>query len=114
MFYRGLHCPICKTLLKDLEAKLQKFEKRGAERSQSRLIREKGPRPPKRIGAFQTSGSPMVSISTSRARGASMGRLGGQTSAGVDEPALFSEPALYLIVSGIWIPPSRRPSEERV
>lgn len=29
VFYRGLHCPICKTQLKDLEAKLPEFEKRG-------------------------------------------------------------------------------------
>jgi peroxiredoxin len=29
--YRGLHCPICKTYLGELEAKLPEFEKRGVE-----------------------------------------------------------------------------------
>jgi peroxiredoxin len=29
--YRGLHCPICKTYLADLEAKLPEFQKRGVE-----------------------------------------------------------------------------------
>jgi peroxiredoxin len=29
--YRGLHCPICKTYLGDLEAKLPEFEKRGVD-----------------------------------------------------------------------------------
>lgn len=29
VFYRGLHCPICKGQLKELEAKLPEFEKRG-------------------------------------------------------------------------------------
>jgi peroxiredoxin len=29
VFYRGLHCPICKMHLKDLESKLDDFEKRG-------------------------------------------------------------------------------------
>ena len=29
VFYRGLHCPICKTQLKDLETKLPEFAKRG-------------------------------------------------------------------------------------
>lgn len=29
VFYRGLHCPICKTQLKDLESKLDDFEERG-------------------------------------------------------------------------------------
>ena len=31
VFYRGLHCPICKTYLKDLESKLKEFKKRGVE-----------------------------------------------------------------------------------
>jgi peroxiredoxin len=29
--YRGLHCPICKTYLADLETKLPEFDKRGVE-----------------------------------------------------------------------------------
>lgn len=29
VFYRGLHCPICKVQLKDLEAKIGQFAKRG-------------------------------------------------------------------------------------
>jgi|SRR5437867_4255015 len=29
VFYRGLHCPICKMQLKDLEAKVSKFARRG-------------------------------------------------------------------------------------
>jgi peroxiredoxin len=31
VFYRGLHCPICKTYLGDLESKLPEFSKRGVE-----------------------------------------------------------------------------------
>ncbi|MDF2764707.1 MAG: peroxiredoxin [Rhodospirillales bacterium] len=31
VFYRGLHCPICKTYLKALEARLPEFEQRGVE-----------------------------------------------------------------------------------
>src|SRR6516165_6616521 len=29
LFYRGLHCPICKTQLRELESKLDEFDKRG-------------------------------------------------------------------------------------
>lgn len=29
--YRGVHCPICKSYLSDLESKLPEFEKRGVE-----------------------------------------------------------------------------------
>jgi len=31
VFYRGLHCPVCKTYLKDLEGKVDEFRKRGME-----------------------------------------------------------------------------------
>ena len=31
VFYRGLHCPICKTYLADLESKLPEFAKRGVD-----------------------------------------------------------------------------------
>jgi peroxiredoxin len=31
VFYRGLHCPICKSYLGDLEAKLPEFAKRGVD-----------------------------------------------------------------------------------
>jgi peroxiredoxin len=31
VFYRGLHCPICKTYLGDLETKLPEFAKRGVD-----------------------------------------------------------------------------------
>ncbi len=31
VFYRGAHCPICKTYLKDLERHLEEFENRGIE-----------------------------------------------------------------------------------
>jgi peroxiredoxin len=29
VFYRGLHCPICRTELRELEVKLPEFAKRG-------------------------------------------------------------------------------------
>jgi peroxiredoxin len=29
VFYRGLHCPICRAQLKELESKLPEFQKRG-------------------------------------------------------------------------------------
>jgi len=29
LFYRGLHCPVCKRHVRDLDRKLKEFEKRG-------------------------------------------------------------------------------------
>jgi peroxiredoxin len=98
VFYRGLHCPICRTQLGDLEAKLPEFTKRGlsvvalssdiAERAERAKLEWKLPN--LRLGygldlnAARTWG---LYISTSR----------GMTSAGVEEPALFSEPGLFLV-----------------
>ena len=98
VFYRGLHCPICKTQLKDLEAKLPDFAKRGVtvvaassdDRARAEATKEEWGLPNLRLAYG-------LDLVTARAWGlyASTGR--GKTSAGVDEPALFSEPAIYLI-----------------
>lgn len=98
LFYRGFHCPICRTQLKDLEAKLPEFEKRGvsvvavSSDTQERAEKTKldWQLPNLRIGYG-------LGLKTARAWGlyASAGR--GTTSIGVEEPARFSEPGLYLI-----------------
>jgi peroxiredoxin len=98
LFYRGLHCPICRTYLGDLEAKLPEFAKRGvgvvavssdiAERAE-RSKQEWKP-PNLRLGYgldLKVARSWGLYVSTSR----------GMTSAGIEEPALFSEPGLFLL-----------------
>ena len=79
IFYRGLHCPICKSQLKDLESKLDDFDKRGvAVVAVSTDSKERAEQTREPWGLYVSSGR-------------------GKTSAGVDEPAIFSEPALYLV-----------------
>jgi peroxiredoxin len=98
LFYRGLHCPICRTYLGDLEAKLPEFAKRGvsvvavssdvAERAER--SKQEWKLPNLRLGyglPLDIARSWGLYISTSR----------GMTSAGVEEPPLFSEPGLFLI-----------------
>ncbi|HEX6259036.1 MAG TPA: peroxiredoxin-like family protein [Woeseiaceae bacterium] len=98
LFYRGLHCPICRTYLGDLEAKLPEFAKRGvgvvavssdvAERAER--SKQEWKLPNLRLGCglpLEVARSWGLYISTSR----------GMTSAGVEEPPLFSEPGLFLI-----------------
>jgi peroxiredoxin len=98
LFYRGLHCPICRTYLGDLEAKLPEFTKRGvsvvavssdvAERAER--SKQEWKLPNLRLGyglPLEVARSWGLYISTSR----------GMTSAGVEEPSLFSEPGLFLI-----------------
>jgi peroxiredoxin len=98
VFYRGLHCPICSRYLADLEARLPAFAELGttavaissddAERAEAARSRWKLPTLPvahslpldqaRRWGLY---------VSTSR----------GTTSAGLVEPARFSEPGLFLV-----------------
>jgi len=100
VFYRGLHCPICRTQLGDLETKLPDFAKRGvsvvaissdnAERA-DRSKRE-WRLPNLRLGFG-------LDLRVARAWGLYVSTGRGMTSAGVEEPALFSEPGLFLVRS---------------
>lgn len=98
VFYRGLHCPICKTQLKDLEAKLPEFAKRGvgvvalSSDTQDRAERTKSEWavPNLRLGYG-------LDLRMARAWGLYVSTGRGKTSAGVEEPALFSEPGLFLV-----------------
>lgn len=98
VFYRGLHCPICRTQLGDLEAKLPDFTKRGvsvaALSSDSTERAERSKRewklPNLRLGYG-------LDLHVARRWGLYVSTSRGMTSAGVEEPALFSEPGLFLI-----------------
>lgn len=98
VFYRGLHCPICLKYLLELGRLLPEFEQRGvkvialssdtAERAQA--MADKLEAPGLRIGhglALQTARDWGLYISTSR----------GTTSIGIEEPALFAEPGVFLV-----------------
>ncbi|MGH1413724.1 MAG: peroxiredoxin-like family protein [Pelagimonas sp.] len=97
-FFRGLHCPICATYLKELIKLQDQFAQRGVEviavssdnEERSRAMADKIGAPPLRMAydlPLQTARDWGLYISTSR----------GKTSIGIDEPALFSEPGLFLI-----------------
>lgn len=98
VFYRGLHCPICLKYLLELGRLLPEFGKRGVKvialssdtRERAQAMADKLKVPDLRMGW----GLPLpvardwgLYISTSR----------GTTSIGIEEPALFSEPAVYLV-----------------
>ena len=98
VFYRGLHCPICATYLRDLDTKLEEFAKRGvtavaistddaarAEQSKQKWRIEKLP-----IGYG-------LDLDTARRWGLYVSSGHGPTSAGVAEPALFAEPGLFVV-----------------
>ena len=98
VFYRGLHCPICKTQMRDLEAKLPDFEKRGVGViAISSDNRERGEKTKADWGLSSLRVGYGLELEAARAWGLYISSGKGPTSAGVDEPALFSEPGLFLI-----------------
>jgi peroxiredoxin len=98
VFYRGLHCPICLKYLLELGRLLPEFAARGvkviavssdsAERAQAMADKLKAP-------ALRIAHS--LPLEVARAWGLYLSTSRGLTSIGIEEPALFSEPAVYLV-----------------
>ena len=97
-FYRGLHCPICATYLKELEKRTPEFAERGVgtiaissdDAKRARGMAEKIEAKALRIGF----GLPLANA---REWGLYISTGRGKTSIGIDEPALFAEPGLFMI-----------------
>ena len=98
VFYRGLHCPICKTQLKELESKLDEFEQRGvAVVAISSDTKERASQTGEAWGLTRLRIGYGLDLAVARRWGLFISSGRGMTSTGVEEPAHFSEPALYLI-----------------
>jgi peroxiredoxin len=98
VFYRGLHCPICKTQLKELETKLDEFDKRGvAVVAVSSDTKERATQTREAWGLTRLRIGYGLDLAAARRWGLFISSGRGMTSTGVEEPAHFSEPALYLV-----------------
>ena len=98
VFFRGLHCPICKNYLKDLDSKLPEFEKRGVGVvALSSDNAERGEKTKQEWGLSSLRLGYGIGLKTARAWGLYISTSRGKTSAGIEEPALFSEPGLFLV-----------------
>ena len=96
VFYRGLHCPICKTQVRDLEAKLPEFEKRGVGVvAISSNGHERGEKAKAEWGLSNLRVGYGLDLEAARSWGLYISSGRGPTYAGVDEPTLFSEPGLF-------------------
>lgn len=98
VFYRGLHCPICTKYLIELERLVPEFAKRGV----SVLALSSDDQPRAKAMADKISASQLklgygLSIEAARAWGLYVSTGKGKTSTGVEEPALFSEPGVFLV-----------------
>lgn len=97
-FYRGLHCPICANYLKELEKLTPEFAKRGVDTiAISSDTQERALQMAEKIGALQLRFAYGLDLAKAREWGLYISESRGKTSIGIDEPALFSEPGLFLI-----------------
>ena len=97
-FYRGLHCPICAAYLKELERLTPAFAERGVSTiAISSDTEERARAMAEKIGAANLRIGFGLSLADARQWGLYVSASRGKTSIGIEEPALFSEPGLFLI-----------------
>lgn len=98
VFYRGLHCPICKSYLADLESKLAEFAARGTSVFVlSSDTAERAEKAKADWGLEKLTIGYGLSLDDARKWGLYISASRGMTSIGIEEPRLFSEPGLFLV-----------------
>ena len=98
VFYRGQHCPICATYLKELERLTPDFAERGVTTialSSDDEARARGMADT--VGASALRVGYGLSLQKAREWGLFVSTGRGKTSIGIEEPALFSEPGVFLV-----------------
>jgi len=98
VFYRGLHCPICATYLKELARLTPEFEKRGVKTvAISSDTEDRARQMAEKVGAGALRFGYGLPLSTAKDWGLYISTSRGTTSIGIDEPELFSEPGIFLV-----------------
>jgi len=98
VFYRGLHCPICSGYIRDLDRKESKFNEKGVE--VLALSNDSADRAGETKDSWDLPNLTIghsLSIEAARDWGLYISTSRGVTSVGIEEPALFSEPGLFLV-----------------
>lgn len=96
--YRGLHCPVCRGYLKELNDLASEFAERGVEvvavstdgEERARTAKAEWELPNLTLGYG-------ISIEDARKMGLYISTSRGKTSIGIEEPEKFNEPGLYLV-----------------
>lgn len=98
VFYRGLHCPICAKYLKELAGLAGQYAERGV-----RLVAissddaDRAAQMAARIGDTPLPIAHSLPLAQAREWGLFISTSRGKTSIGIEEPALFSEPGIFLV-----------------
>jgi alkyl hydroperoxide reductase subunit AhpC len=98
VFYRGLHCPVCRRYLTELNGMIGEFDKRGIVTVvTSTDSRERAEQASTQWGMPNLNVGYGVPIEKAREWGLYVSTSRGVTSVGVEEPPLFAEPGLFLV-----------------
>lgn len=98
VFYRGLHCPICAKYLIDLERLAPEFAARGVQvLAVSSDDAERAQQMADKVSASALKFGYGLSLKSARQWGLYISAGRGKTSIGIDEPALFSEPGVFIV-----------------
>jgi len=97
-FYRGLHCPICAKYLTDFEKHAPEFASRGIDSiAVSSDEKDRAEQMASDIGADNLIFGYGLDLASAREWGLYISTSNGKTSIGIEEPALFSEPGLFMV-----------------
>lgn len=97
-FYRGLHCPICATYLTEFQKRVADFAERGVRTiAISSDGEDRAREMARKIGADTLRFGYDLSLAKAREWGLYISTSRGKTSIGIEEPALFSEPGLFMV-----------------
>ena len=98
VFYRGLHCPICTKYLTELERLEPEFRQRGVQVvAISSDPADRGRQMAEKIQAKGVKVGYGLELKAARRWGLYISTARGKTSTGVDEPALFTEPGVFVV-----------------
>jgi peroxiredoxin len=98
VFYRGLHCPVCRKYTSELNGMIGEFDKRGVSTViTSTDTRERAEQAKSQWALPNLTVGYGVSIDKAREWGLYISTSRGVTSTGVEEPKLFAEPGLFLV-----------------
>jgi peroxiredoxin len=98
VFYRGLHCPICSKYLAELDKLAGDFDNTGVGiLALSSDGKERAKQAVEDWGLKNTNIGYGVSVEQAQAWGLHRSAGRGKTSIGIEEPAEFSEPGLFLV-----------------
>lgn len=98
VFYRGLHCPLCTKYLLELERLAPEFATRGVQIiAVSSDTEDRARQMAEKVKASVMKFAYGLSLQNAREWGLYISASRGKSSIGVEEPALFSEPAVFIV-----------------